>query len=339
MNDSLADIAREQDAKISAYLRKRERTRFWYAGCGDASLPQLHALGFDNYPLAKIAFKDPIFFFERILGCSTHVLDGQAGSFFHTWCQPMIESPGDIRQATFNLETNETWQTYLDAVARYADAGGDLPVGDLAFYPLDLASNLCGTERFFTWMIDAPEHVEFLFDRISDLYLETRRRLLRLGIRLVNHLGFPCVYCSDLQLPYLSPPLVERFILPQYERVARECGGMFLALLQSNMRILERVMATDAILGCSFDKRLPLEEIKRRIGRKLFVLDHYLYDDALDRPTCRDGTYWNPIVQDYSREIEEVFRVLGGTTSLITCIERPSLHEVLGVRDGLSRYV
>jgi len=335
MTDPLQDLACALDAKIGAYLLKKNRTHFWYASCPDAALPQLHALGFDNYPLADVGFSDRMFFFERILGCPMHVVDSKTGSFFHTWCLPVIGELRDIRRVTCDLDTNETWRPYFEAVARYTRGGGTLPVGSFPFNPLDLACNLCGTQRLFTWMVDAPEDVALLFETITTTYLEAHRQLIALGVRLVNLFGFPGVYCSDLQLPYVSPAMVERFVLPQYELVARECGGMILALLHPDARILERIMATDAILGCSFDKRIPLTEIRQRIGHKLFVLFNYLYDDSLDRPTCRDGTYWNPIVQGYSREAVEVFRVLGRTTSLITWIERPSLDEVCRVRDML----
>lgn len=58
-------------------------------------------------------------------------------------------------------------------------------------------------------------------------------------------------------------------------------------------------------------------------------------DESLDRPTLRDGIWWNPIVQSYSRELSKVYRKFADEHSLLIAIERPSLTEALAVRRGL----
>ena len=91
----------------------------------------------------------------------------------------------------------------------------------------------------------------------------------------------------------------------------------------------------DGIIGCAFDKRLSLATIKQYIGAKVFLLPDYIFDDAFDRPTCRDGIYCNPIVQSYSRELTTVYQELADSCTLAIAIERPSLAEVCAVRRDL----
>jgi len=94
-------------------------------------------------------------------------------------------------------------------------------------------------------------------------------------------------------------------------------------------------MNQDWVIGCSLDKRLPLPEIRDVIGKKVFNVANYAYDDTLDRPTARDGIYWNPIVQCHSRDIGRIYSGMNGECSMAVTIERPTLGEVVRVRDQL----
>ena len=339
MNDeaTLQDIGRTQDSRLRACLAGRQRTRLWFASYPTDEayadqLLRLHALGFDNYLLERLAYEHRVFFLERLLGCRMSIVDGREGSFAHTWCVPIVHESADIDGLRVDLGTSPVWRRYTDDVAR---ADRTLPVEGLGLCPLDTACSLCGAERLFTWMIDAPAEVERLFDLIGELFIECRRRVSALDMRQVEGHGLPCVYFSDLQMAHLSPAHIERFVLPTYEKVAREFGGALFALQTSDIGLLERVMAGDWVVGCAFDKRLALGDIRRAIGDKLFVINNYAYDDALDRPTSRDGLVWNPIVQTHSRDLEEAFRELSRTCSMVIGIERPSLDEVCRARQAL----
>lgn len=341
---TLTDIAESLDIKIQAYLNDRKHTHFWFAdfpGNRQDRLPELSRLGFDNYPLAQIQVADSVLLFEKLIGANMHIVDGRKGSFFHTWCERIIERPSDVYTLKVDLDRNESWATYFAAVANCMNTSSEkdqaLPIGPpgFYFYPLDMACNLCGTGNMLTFMMDAEDEVDFLLDVIADLYLEVRKRLLSLGIRLVNMYGFPCSRCSDLQLPAISPALIRRFILPQYERIARECGGTILDLYSSDIGLLEEVMTIDSVIGCCFDRRLPLTEIRKTIGDRLFVLHHGPYDDALGGPTWKDGMYWNNIIQCHGREIAHLYMELGEACSMAICISRPCLQDVCRVRDDL----
>ena len=348
---TLQDIVRAHDLRIRACLEGRHQSHFWNASCPlegpmEQRLQQLHALGFDNYPVAQIPAIDELrtylFFFERLLGAQVKSTDGHEGEFFHTWCHPLIGNTADVSRLAVDLETSPVWRAYETAIRNYlteTPPGRRLPVSFPGLSPLDVACNLCGAESFFLMLCDAPDAAGHLLDLIVTLLVDAYRRVCDLGARLVGPHGFPGVYCSDLQLPLLSPTHVESIMLPRYERIATGCGGLLLALLSSDIGVLQSALKIEGLIGCAFDKRLPLPDIKKHLGQKLFIISSYCYDESLDRPTLRDGIWWNPIVQSYSRELTEVYREFADGCNLLISVERPSLTEVLAVRRELESLV
>jgi hypothetical protein len=338
---SLQSIAAARDRKVQACLRGGVRTHFWYAGAaeeGAGDIAQLHRMGFDNYPLAPIDDPHGFLFFEELFGCDIVVQDRAAPSPFTTWPLPKFASPDEMPASAPALDGHPIWHAYFGAVREYLDSvdGAErLPLPARGFSPLDLACNLCGTANLFLWMKEAADGVHRLFDVAADLYLAVRGRLRDAGVSMVNYLGFPCVSCSDLQMPAISPDAIRRFVLPCYAKVARACGGAFIGLDCDDASLFGEVMRLDWLLGCSFDRRLPLPLIRREIGQKVFVLPHHAYDEGLDRPTLKDGLYWNPIVQCHSRDAEAVFRELAESCSMAITIVRPRLAEVVEVRNRM----
>jgi hypothetical protein len=335
---TLSDMVRTNDLKIRSYLEGGNRVQFWHAQC-PAKLEELQGLGFDNYPVAHIPVVDAIrpylFFFERILGAEVESPGGHEGDFFHSWCKPLIRDVSEISRLTVDPTASPVWQTYESAIRDYMSktpANQRLPIAFPGLSPLDMACNLCGAESFFLMLYEEPEAAERLLDVIVTVQIEAHRRIRELGVRVVAPYGFPGVYCCDLQLPLLSPEHVGRLILPCYKRLGEACGGLLLAFLCADPYILRTVLRWECLIGCSFDKRLPFSAIKKHLGRKLFVISSYCYDDALDKPTLRGGIWWNPIVQTYSRELQEVYREFVETANLLISIERPFLAEVLEQR-------
>ena len=347
LNLTLPDIVHAQDARIRAFLDGSSLQQFWFANCPmhgtvEEHFGQLHALGFDNYPMAQIPAVDALnpylFLFERMLGAELGAVDGSKGDFFHTWCTPCIQHPDDVFNLTATPERSLVWQAYEQAIANYlheTPAEERLPVMFPGISPLDTACNLCGAEPFFLLLYEEPEVAEQLLDTIVTLQIEVQRRLQSLGAHPVSPFGFPGVYCNDLHLPSLSPAHVAHFILPRYARIAAECGGLLLSLLCADTAILQAALGIAGVMGCAFHNSLPFTAIKQHLHSKLFIIPHYCYDDALDKPTCRGGIWWNPIVQSYSRELPAVYREFSGGHSLLISIERPSLAEVCTVRQAL----
>ncbi len=349
MTDSttLPGMVRAHDARIRSCLEGRSQAHFWHACCPmsgptEARLQRFQALGFDNYPLAQIpavdALRTYLFFFERILGAKVVSPAGHDGDFFQTWCQPWISSAAQVSGLRVDLGASPLWQAYEKAISDYlahTPADQRLPVAFMGLSPFDIACNVCGPEPFCLMLHDEPEAAAGLLDFIVTLLVDAHRRIRGLGTRLVSPYGFPGVYISDLQLPLLSPAHVGGLVLPCYERIAKECGGLTFALLSADLDVLRAALRMDGLVGCSFDKRLPLPEIRKHLGRKIFVIFSYCYDDALEAPTLRDGIWWNPIVQSYSRELPQVYREMAAGHNLLIGIDRPSLAEVLALRSGL----
>ena len=154
-------------------------------------------------------------------------------------------------------------------------------------------------------------------------------------MRVLNSYGFPGIYCNDLQMTNLSPPLVERFLLPQYQSLASRCDGLILCLNSADIGLAAKTLRMDSLFGCAFDKRMPLAVIRQIIDAKLFVIHNYAYDDAYSQPKYRDGLWWNPIVQTYSRELDTAYNELAATCTMLIVLERPTLQEVVATRQRL----
>jgi len=280
------------------------------------------------------------------LGCPPRLVprsqDGEGGSGNAV----VVDSNVDIRACPhFStsfvpavLESSPLLHDYEEAIRVYlrdTPKAERLPVVFPGLSPLDMACNLCGAESFFLLLYDEPAAAAHLLDTIATLMVEVYRRLQRLGARLVSPYGFPGVYINDLQLPYLSPAHIARFMLPCYSRIAEECGGLLLAFLTPDREVVQSALRMNGVMGYLFDRALPLSTIKAHLGEKLFLIPHYCFDDALDRPTFRNGVGWNPIVQSYSRELPQLYREFADTHNLLITIERPTLKEVCAVRQAL----
>jgi hypothetical protein len=184
-------------------------------------------------------------------------------------------------------------------------------------------------------MYDDITAVDQLFNYLAGIYISCFNQLKDTGIEIKNMYGFPGVYCNDLQMPYISPYMIRRFILPCYERVARACDGLIVSINCSDVVLAEEMLNLDGVIGATFHMGIPIQEIRRLLGRKLFVMNHYVYLNELDKPTLIDGIYCNPIVQSYSRELELVWQELSPYCSMLVTIERYSLDQVVKTRNNL----
>lgn len=71
------------------------------------------------------------------------------------------------------------------------------------------------------------------------------------------------------------------------------------------------------------------------LGKKLFLLHHYIYLDDVQGPVEKNGRYCNPIVQSHSKDIRECFRVLSKGHSMLISIERFSPQETEDLKQAL----
>lgn len=339
-NHSIIDV---QNCKISSFLQDGKKTDFFYAYSPHISSTQeyinkVHSLGFDNYPIAPI--NDGIFFIERLIGCKISTVDNQTGSFFHTWCDAVVHKPDDIFGFKTDIENNAVWTEYLEAVTDYYGNSlkpERLPLAFPGFNLLDAACNVCGAENLLEFMYEAENAVEYLLDLITDTQIQVYTLLQARGIKMCNSFGFPCVYCNDLQMGVISPAMIERFLLPRYFRAADAVGGMILVLNCPDVSLAELVLKQESIIGCGFDKRIPLESIDRILGDKLFIIGNYVYNPDVDHPMEIDGIWCNPIVQSYSRELTEVYSRLHENHSFLITIERYTLDEIVRTRKELQK--
>jgi uroporphyrinogen-III decarboxylase len=147
---------------------------------------------------------------------------------------PLLETPEDIDR----LELPDPYRSGLmPQVLETIDlmrAAGELPVGltDMQGV-LDTAAQLCGYDRLFYWMYDAPDHVHRLFDKIASALIEWLKVQKK-------HIGEPLnsCYCQLLCMPpgsgvclseddavSISARLYQEFCVEPNSRIFNALGG------------------------------------------------------------------------------------------------------------------
>lgn len=335
---SLVKIAEDQNRKAHAFIERKAPGSFIYAYFPGSGKPEgiirAHEAGFNNYPTAKVRNPKGLYFFEQLMGCGLHSSSPDNQNTFNTWCEPVIGGPGEIEKISLDMSGSEIWLSYEKSLLDYLEITPEdlrLPLNSLSWCPLDTACALCGAENLFMWMYEYEEAVDDLLNRVVDAHLAVFNAIKNLGFKQVNLYGFPCLYANDLLAVNLSPQMIERFLLPCYEKAARAWGGILLILNCPDTDLAGKVIEQDYVIGAGLDSKIPLSEINGMIGGKLFMMNHYLHDPAYDKPTFVDGMWVNAIGGVSIEYLQEACRELAGKNLLIT-IERRTLEEVIEIR-------
>jgi len=298
------------------------------------ALAEAHAAGFDNYPAAHVN-PDPIFFMEKLMGCRMRFADG-IQDFFHTFCVPLIEKPGDIDKVKIDLPNHPLWNAMTESLAWHTQSeAGALPVFLPSFAPLDTACAVMGVCDFLELLADDPAGAEHILAFITNLYIEMIVSIHSLKVRTVNAVGYPGTYVSDLNTVNLSPKTLER-IIPFYERAAEHAGGMTVNIAVPDIGLMGDIVSVPAFHSFFFDARLNPVDIAKILGKKLFIIYSYIYDDGLDGVTLKNGEYVNPIVSAHSRNAAEIIGALEGH-SVLTALFRFTKREAVQDAETLRR--
>jgi len=291
---------------------------------------ELHDSGFDNYPVVNIANPEAIFFMEKIIGCKMRYIDGKS-DFFHTFCIPYITKAGDVDKINIDLSSNLVWNGYYGKIQGHTvSPAAILPISLPAFCPLDTACAIMGVSEFLTLLADDMCGANHVIDFICDLYIAIVERIKKLNVRTIGAIGYPGTYISDLNTINISPKTLEK-IMPFYEKTAEFCGGMTLNIAVPDISLMRDIVNIPSFYGFFFDSRLKLKDISKILGKKLFIIYNYIFDDKLDKVTLKEGVYVNPIVHAHSRNITEVFDELAEDHSIMALICRNDKQETIDV--------
>ncbi len=220
------------------------------------SLPIYESVGDDGFrepvPLYLMAWV------EAILGCPT------IGSSNTVWVQHIAGSCDQALASLPPLNDENQWLRELLRVIRLAGVAtaGHYPNG-VAFLrgPLDVMSGLVGFERICEEMLDNPEGVLELADRLADVTIAIgRAQLAAAGAfagRYVNtYKGVlapgPTLIISTDFSAMLSPGLFRDFFLPSYRKVFAAFEYSCLHLHSAAVHVLDEVLAVDELRAIEF---------------------------------------------------------------------------------------
>ena len=163
---------------------------------------------------------------------------------------------------------------HFETVATLLPEGAKI-VGGVCMGPYEWVSQMMGVMGLSYALVDRPELVELMFERIGGLIVSADRQLATMdavgALRQGDDLGFKTS-------TFLSPDLLRRYVFPTYKRmaaVAHTQGKPF--ILHSCGNLAE--VYEDLIEDCRIDAKhsfedviMPVGEFKRRYGNRITAL-------------------------------------------------------------------
>lgn len=172
----------------------------------------------------------------------------------------VLETPADVRKLRMpDPEKDGLMPKVLECI-RYMKAHSDLPVSFTDCQgPLNIALSLCGAERLFLWLYEAPRAVHELMDFCTEALIQwvkaqkaAARQPLNGGamphaIWLPDGLGG--VWMSDDDLAVISAPQYREFVVPYNGRVLQAFGGGTIHFCGTAEHQLENLLHTPGVVG------------------------------------------------------------------------------------------
>jgi len=217
------------------------------------------------------------------------------------WVEPLIEDPSGIDR----LKKPQLGDGLLGGVLKktqllrdIADPRVGIRLMDLQ-NPFTVASQLLGSERFFTMPYDAPQKFHLLMELVTDFFIEFVSEQIRLaGPACVPGVWPPVwfpsgmgVQISDDNLHNVSAETYREFCLPYNNRISEAFGGLFLhscTIPESHLDVLAEHQNLRG-LNCDLSTSVSLKTLLRRFGRSCVVAPHvYINTNTKypDHPSC-----------------------------------------------------
>jgi hypothetical protein len=212
--------------------------------------------GFDNVPVLS-----PM---APASGAGTHLLAAIAGApikiqqvgnaNWGAWAEPIIREPADIFKLSIPDLSINPWSSPIFERARALRdmAQGVFPIATpLAGSPLDAAADLMGTESLMLTFHDCPDAVHTLLGLLTDINIEFCKQLRDAAGDWCGYAGARGgpPYVHDLLTMFLSDQLQEEFILPLYQRMGRELGGLAFGFNGRSRQTLDRFIGIENFAG------------------------------------------------------------------------------------------
>lgn len=189
-----------------------------------------------------------------------------------------------------------------DILRQMADMSRSLPHGELVRCP-DVQSplgvaELMWDESFYMALIDTPDAVHELCDKITSYIIAFVKEFNRLCGPRLNPCGFPLVWAdgpgtmiADDTMTLVSPAMHEEFSLPYVNRIADECGPLYYHSCTwrkpyyANIHKIRNVRAYNWNPGNSDDFAV----LVREFGGKAMITPHLVCDMHKDNDVLALG--------------------------------------------------
>ncbi|NLV74021.1 MAG: hypothetical protein GXY52_04975 [Chloroflexi bacterium] len=219
----------------------------------------------------------------------------------HIWAEPIINDPADVYSLVPPDFTREgVAAEFLEMIRTWrALTHGRIPIQmpDMQG-PLDLASNLWGTQDLIMAMMEAPEAVHALLELVTNDYIRYLRLVSEASegdwvpLHCMPSVWMPRaagVALSEDLLAVVSPRLYREFGVPYNERIARAWGGTVIHSCGSIEHNLPALAATHGLVGINISiTETNLDTVLDRLSSQQVLLAHHALLTCNDLPhlTC-----------------------------------------------------
>lgn len=179
---------------------------------------------------------------------------------FENFAWPSIENPIEFK--------------HFDTVANLLPDGAKI-VGGVCMGPYEWVSQMIGVMGLSYALIDQPELVDAIFDKVGTLIQSADRQLATMdaigALRQGDDLGFKTS-------TFLSPDLLRKYVFPTYKKVAEEAHKNNKPFILHSCGNLAEVYE-DLIEDCKIDAKhsfedaiIPVAEFKKQYGKRITPL-------------------------------------------------------------------
>ena len=157
--------------------------------------------------------------------------------------------------------------------------------------PLDFAADLIGHCQLYELLAVCPENAALLLDLCTTQWLEIIRLQARAaGGWCANHQCRPGIYVHDMILPFLSPAIIRRTVIPYNRRLSEALGGLSLHINHPDPQLLADFTGLPAVHGFGVQQAWPAAPVVAALrGRSVLAASfdwHYHPGRPPAAPVC-----------------------------------------------------
>ncbi|MDV0447716.1 Uroporphyrinogen decarboxylase [Methanosarcinaceae archaeon Ag5] len=160
-----------------------------------------------------------------------------------------------------NIEACGRIQVVLDAIEilkeKYAD---DLAIVPTTVAPFTIAGHLAGVENLFMWILESPEKVRALVDKITTFVIGYQELLAEYGADVMFQVD--PTSSGDM----LSGDMFKEFVLPSHEALAKSSPVPRVTHICGNTKPMLQHIRNSGVDGFSFDTAVPVWYAKSILG-------------------------------------------------------------------------